>query len=369
MTSQTLLRVLHLGLRVLEAFLARRPPKPRPPTRADKIVERVAPLAERILERVQPAAQPQVAAPPRRSWGLLFARTALVSAVVAGGTAYLIMKQRRRVRGRYRRLAARFPEELLDVLAAPGGGGRLELVYDGNGLHDPQTGLLYPVIDGIPDFIASPLTEAAYLAGAPAPDGGDDLKLGELFEPVQSSALGENRVGDAVLAGAVASFARTGWALSLPCNLRGCEIEMARANPQARLLCVTDQWDALLEARRKAREARIGNLYFTRGDPTLLPVQDQAMDSLWTANGLHSYRRPEGMITQMARATRQGALMAGVALMLGGPRYYDALLGLHPRLPGRREAQTYFSLLSAAGFDNLHAFREGAYVRFVGVKE
>lgn len=369
MTPETLLRVLRLALRVLEVFLTRRPLKPRPPTRADKVVERVAPLAEKVLERVQPAASPQAAAPQRRSRTFLFTRAVLVGAVVAGGTAYVIIKQRRRVRGRYRRLAARFPEELLEVLAAPGGGGRLELVYDGNGLHDPQTGLLYPVIDGIPDFIASPLAEAAYLAGVPAPDGGDDLKLGELFDPVQSSALGENRAGDAALAGAVASFARTGWALSVPCNLGGCEIEMARANPQARLLCVTDQWDALLEARRKGREAGIGNLYFVRGDPTLLPVQDQTVDSIWTANGLHGYRRPEGMITQIARAARRGALLAGVALMLGGPRYYDALLRLHPRLPGRREAQTYFSLLSAAGFDNLRAFREGAYVRFVGVRK
>ncbi|HLE28827.1 MAG TPA: methyltransferase domain-containing protein [Anaerolineales bacterium] len=365
MHPETLLRLLRLALRALEVFLSRRAPQPRPPTRADKVVERVAPLAEKVLERVHP----ESSTARRRSRAFPLARAALLGAIVAGGTAYIVARQQRRVRDRYRRLAARLPEELLDVLAAPGGGGRLELVYGGEGLKDPATGRLYPVIDGIPDFIASPLTEAEYLAGIPALESGDGLKLGELLAPVKSLALGDDRTGSAALAGAVASMARVDWALSVPCGMGDYEIEMAHANPQARILCIDHRWDALLETRRKAREAGVANLYFARSDAALLPVQDKAVESVWAAHGFHAYAEPERALTQIARAARPGAFVAGVALMLGGPRYYDALLRFNPRLPGLRDTQTFFSLLSASGLGNLRVFREGAFVRFVAVRE
>jgi precorrin-6B methylase 2/uncharacterized protein YbaR (Trm112 family) len=364
MNSETLLRLLRLALRALEVFLQRRAVKPLPPTRADKIVERVAPLAEKVLGQPSPAS---VAAPRRQRAAL--APAIVLGAVVSGTAAYIVLKQQRRVRERYRRLDARLPEELLDVLAAPGGGGRLQAVYGGEGLLDSPTGLLYPVIDGIPDFLAAPkpdsaLVDEAYLDGLPNPEGGDDLKLSELLAPVRSLALGDDRSANAALAGAVASLARSGgWALSVPCGPGEYEIEMARVYPYAHILCIDDRWDALLETRRKARAAGLDNLYFARGDATLLPVQDHALEGVWMPGGFHLPAAPEKALTQTARVAKSGALVAGVTTLNTNPRALTALARSSFNL------DHYIALIAAAGLTEARVFQRGMFVRFIAVRE
>ncbi len=366
MNYETLLQILRLALRVAEVVLGRRAAKretPPPPTRADKVVARVAPLAEKVLDRVAPETAPVALRRKRRSSSFALAQAALFGAIAAGGAAYVVAKQQRRVRDRYRPVRAPFPEELLDVLAAPGGGGRL--IDSGEGLRDPQTGSLYPVVDGIPDFTASPISDLQSLS----PVDGDWLRLRELADPLKPWLLGINHAGNAALAGAVAEAAASGWALSVPCGQGDYEIEMARANPRMRLLCLDDRWDNLLETRRKALNMGIANLYCVRGDPNLLPLQDAAMAAVWSANGFHLYPEPERLMTQIARAARPGAHIAGVSLVSDGPRHLDALARVTaPALPGRRDVMTHFTLLTAAGLRDLRAIRDGAFVRFTGVR-
>jgi hypothetical protein len=144
---------------------------------------------------------------------------------------------------------------------------------------------------------------------------------------------------------------------------------MARASPRLRLLCLGDRWDDLLETRRRALELGIASLYCVRGDPNLLPVQDAAMGAVWSANGFHLYPKPERMMTQMARVALRGARAAGVSLVGDGPRSSEALVRLAARgLPGRRDVMTHFTLLAAAGFADLRAFRDGAFVRFTAIR-
>ncbi len=374
MNYETLLQILRLALRVAEVFLGRRAARreaPPPPTRTDKVVARVAPLAGKVLDRVAPeTATPAPTRPrrKRRSPSFALAQAALFGAVAVGGAAYVVARQQRRVRARYHLVRAPFPEELLDVLTAPGGGSRL--AFADEGLRDPETGILYPIIDGIPDFLSSPISgPAGRGTGGLSPKDGDWLRLRELVDPVKPWMLGLNRAGNAAFAGAVAEAAGARWALSVPCGQGDYEIEMARANPRLRLLCLSEHWDDLLETRRRALDLAMANLYCVRGDPNLLPVQDAALGAVWTANGFHLYPEPERVMTQIARAARPGARVAGVSLVADGPRQSEALLRFAARnLPGRRDVMTHFTLLAAAGLVDLRAFRDGVFVRFTAVR-
>ncbi len=377
MNPQNLLWLLRFAIRLLEAFLNRRPPKARAVTRGDKVVERVAPLAEKVLDRVAPetkapapTAEPQPRA--RRSTTLALIQAVVVSAVVSGAAAYVVIQQQRRLRERYRFLQADFPEELLEVLAAPGGGGRL--VFSGSSLIDPDTGAVYPMMDGIPDF-GAPGVDA--LASAPPLAVNNWEGLRELLDPARLRVMGENRTGNAALAGVVALAAtlrpstpegrgpgQDGWALCAPCGMGDYEIEMARANPGARFLCVSSRWDTLLETRRLARRADLPNVYFARGDVTLLPVRGASMDSIWNANGARLTSAPERALTQLARVAKPNALVAGVSLVAGGPPPFDRLIPL----PGQPDRATYLTLLAASGLRDVRSFRDGAFVRFRGVR-
>jgi SAM-dependent methyltransferase len=364
MNPQNILWLLRVALRLLETFLSRRPPKERPATRADKVMERVTPLAEKVLERVAPEtrAAPKsdvetALARSRASASLALARAAVLSAVVSGAAAYVVLRQQRRLRERYRFLQADFPEILLDVLAAPGGGGRL--VFSGSSLIDPDTGAVYPVMDGIPDF-NSPGVEGD---ASPAAMNNRDSWL-ELLEPARQRVMGENRAGNAALAGAAALAAKDGWVLCAPCGLGDYEIEMAWANPAARCLCVSARWEALLETRRRARLAGLTNLYFARGDVTLLPVRGAAMEAIWNFTGAYLTPTPERALTQLARVAKPGAFVAGAALVAGGPPPFDRLIPL----PGQPDRTTHLTLLAASGLRDVRSFRDGAFVRFMGVR-
>jgi SAM-dependent methyltransferase len=283
----------------------------------------------------------------------------LVGAGLAGAAAYYAVRQQQRRLARRRPVHAPFPDELLDVLAPPGGEG--QFFYSGDGLIDPNSDAFFPVIDGIPDFI-----------GERAPQPGDWLV--EVYDPAVHGLLiplawRGNRTGVAALAGAIAAEAYDGWCLSAPCGTGVYEIEMARANPQARIVCLDSSWEMLLEARRKALEAGLANLYFVRGDAELLPLQSGAFDSAWSALGFPTYAHPERAITQLSRTAKRGALVAGVSLVPGGPPLPDAALRLGAgRLRGLLDLQTFLSLLAASGLRELRATRDGAMVRFLGTR-
>jgi hypothetical protein len=132
---------------------------------------------------------------------------------------------------------------------------------------------------------------------------------------------------------------------------------------------VSNNWDVLLEARRRAGLEGLTNLYFARGIPRLLPVQDRSMAGVWISGGLHRYPRPERELTQFVRAAKQGAPIAGVSLVFGGPPVRDTLLRLSaPYLPGLRQLGAHTALLQAVGLTGLRLARDGAFVRFSGVK-
>ncbi len=339
MSPESFLQLLSMGLRFAEAWLKRRPAREQPATRADKMVARVAPLAEKVLERVSPAgsaASTELPKKKRPSAAGAMARATVVSAIVSGTAAYLILQQQRRVRERYQLLHAAFPETLLDVLAAPGGGGRL--VFSGASLIDADTGAVFPVVDGIPDFGPA--------AGAPLAPPTPMESLLELAEPLRLAALGQNTTGTAALAGAVAaSVPNDGWLLCAPCGV-AYALELARLNSAARLLCVDAEWNTLLELRRQARSAGLTNLYFARGEVTLLPVRDAALAAVWL-DGTRRWPAAARVLTQAVRAAQTGARVGGVALAA---------------------SDLDIALLSASGLREAHYFRHLNAVRFAGVK-
>jgi hypothetical protein len=363
MKPETLIDVLGLGLRAAEAFLSRRPAQPRPDTRVDRLVRRVVPVAEKALDQATPRRQADKArrrSRQRRRSALGQAAATMLGAVAAGSVAYLVVKEQQRVRERYRPLRAPFAEALLDVLAAPGGGGRL--TFSGRSLMDPASGAEYALIDGIPDFIAPQGSPAEQVAS-------DDSWVQDLLRPVVLRALGRNHAGNAASAGAVAAGSGTGWILSVPAGRGTYEIEMARANPRARVLCLSNNWDVLLEARRRGNAAGLSNLYFARGIPRLLPMQDRVISGLWIGGGLQRYPAPERELTQMMRVARPGAPVAGVSLVYGGPRLYDAMLRLAARYgPGLRSQAMHLALLEAVGMRDVRVARDGGFLRFSAVR-
>jgi ubiquinone/menaquinone biosynthesis C-methylase UbiE len=187
--------------------------------------------------------------------------------------------------------------------------------------------------------------------------------------PVVLLALGRNSAGNAALAATVAGAAGEGWMLSVPSGRGSYEIEMARANPRAHVLCLSNNWDVLLEVRRGAQAAGLSNLYFVRGVASLLPVRDRVISGVWSGTGLHRFLRPERELTQMVRVTRPGATVAGLSLVRGGPVLYDAALQLgRAYLPGLRGLTDYTALLEGAGLKNVRLFRDGAFVRFTAAR-
>ena len=362
MRTESLLQVLNLGLRTAETVLSRaRPASPSPLSRVDKVVARVVPAAHTALERLAPeAVNPAKKKKRRRATVLTLATTSVLAAAAAGATTYVITRHQQQVRARYLPLRPAFPVALLEVLSAPGGGGRL--AYDGSHLTDPQSGAVYTLIDGIPDFIA-PATSAADQVA-------DDANLlVDLLRPQAMRLLGRNSVGNAAFASAVAAGAGTGWAISVPSGRGTYELEMARANPRARILCLSNDWDTLLEVRRRAVGAGLGNMFYAHGLPRLLPLQDGSVSGVWTAGVLDRVARPERELTQMVRAAKRGALVAGVSLVLGGSPGYDMILRAGARrLPGARPLLAHLALLEAAGLRDVRAFRDGAFVRFTGVR-
>jgi|GEM_PF-2412366 len=367
MKPETLLDVIGLGLRATEAALNRRPAVDRPDTKVDRLVRRVLPLAERALDRM--AAPPsdgpsrkaaQARATRRRKRSVLAPLVSVaVGALTAGTVAYVIVKEQQRIRERYRPLRAEFSPELLEVLAAPGGGGRL--TFNGRALADPATGAEYALLDGLADFIAP--------SAAPAEQSvSDDSWVQDLVRPIGLHLAGRNHAGNAAFSSAVASGAGQGWVLSVPAGRGTYEVEMAGANPRARVLCLSNKWDVLLEVRRRSRAAGLTNLFFVRGIPRLLPIQDQVMDGLWS-NGLHRYATPERELTQMVRATRPKAPMAGVSLVEGGPAFSAGLVQLGRQyLPGLRSAAALTALLEAAGLRDLRFARDGSFLRFSALR-
>ena len=192
MKTETVLDMLGLGLRAAEAALQRRRPATAgPDTRADRIVRRVVlPMAEKALGRVAPASARPSARPRRRGLLLGLLASSVAGALAAGAAAYVVVKQQQRVRERYKPLHAPFPPGLLEVLAAPGGAGRLEAGSDT--LTDRQSGAVYAIIDGIPDFIAP--------AAPSEPLAAEFTWMQDLVRPVVLLALGRNSAGNAALA-------------------------------------------------------------------------------------------------------------------------------------------------------------------------
>ena len=364
MKTETILDVVGLGLRAADAALQRRrPTSAGPDTRADKIVRRVLPVAEKALGRVAPVAVRPPGARPlarrRRRRGLTLGISTVAGALAAGAAAYVVVKQQQRVRERYRPLHTPFAPALLDVLAAPGGAGRLECV--GEVLTDRHSGAVYSVIDGIPDFISP--------AAPSEPPAAEFTWVQDLVRPVVLLVLGRNSAGNAALAATVAGAAGEGWMLSVPSGRGTYEIEMARANPRAHVLCLSNNWDVLLEVRRGAQAAGLTNVYFVRGVASLLPVRDHVINGVWSGTGLHRFLRPERELTQMVRVTRPGATVAGLSLVRGGPAVYDAALRLAAGyLPGLRGLTDYTALLEGAGLKNVRLFRDGAFVRFTAAR-
>ncbi len=369
MKPETILEVLGLGLRAAEAALSRRPAVDLPDTRADRLVRRVLPLAERALDRVAPAngvahkvaeARQQIRATRRRRRSLFGALASVaVGALSAGTVAYIVVKEQQRIRARYRPLRAPFAAELLEVLAAPGGGRQLD--FDGQALVDASTGARYALLDGIPDFIAPLAAPAEQLVS-------DDSWVQDLIRPIGLALAGRSHAGNAAFSSAVASGAGQGWVLSVPAGRGTYEVEMAGANPRARVVCLSNKWDVLLEVRRRARAAGLTNLYFVRGIPRLLPIQDKVMDGLWT-NGLHRYATPERELTQMVRATRPSAPVAGVSLIEDGAPVNAALVRLGRRyLPGLRPTAALTALLEAAGLRDLRFAHDGSFLRFSALR-
>ncbi|MEP7359177.1 MAG: hypothetical protein ABI847_18140, partial [Anaerolineales bacterium] len=167
----------------------------------------------------------------------------------------------------------------------------------------------------------------------------------------------------------VSGAAGSGWALSVPSGRGTYELEMARANPRAHILCLGNNWDVLLEARRRAAAAGLANLYFVRGIPRLLPVRDSVIGGVWSGTGLHRYPRAERELTQMVRAAKPGAPVAGTSLVRGGPTLFDLVLAAAaPYLPGLNNLDSNSTLLEAVGLKDARLFRDGAFVRFMALR-
>lgn len=315
-----------------------------------------------------PAAQaPAPEAPRSRRTNWLGLTTGMVVAGTAAGlTAYVVVRRRQRALQRSLPLHAPFPQELLDVLAAPGGGNAL--FYSSDGLIDVENGPFFPVVDGIPNFLDPDEHGHRFdTARSHAPRSAAELLgRGATMMLVPGVSLAQ-QAGVAALAGSIARAAAGGWCLSVPLGSGAFELEMARANPDARIVCLDRSWETLREVRLKAVEAGLSNVYFVRGSVDLLPFQTGAFNSAWSANGFHFYRRVEQAMVELTRVVGPGGPVAGTSLVYGNGRTTDNLLvRLVGTFPGVRDVTTHFNLLAAAGLRDLRGVRYGPMVRFMG---
>lgn len=322
-----------------------------------KIIRQLNALRTRRRPTAAPPAAPAAAAPRRRSPIFRTTVAALLGGASAAGAAYWVVQRQRRIRARRRPVRAPFANELLAVLAAPGGGA---LFYSGDGLLETEAGEFYGVVDGIPDFGGEPSRGSARAVNPYA------LLLERLLRRLTEGRMSADAMA---LAGSVAWAAGEGWCLSLSRGADAGEIEMARANPRARIVCLRTDWDELLEVRWRALEAGLPNLYCLRGPAELLPARSGVFHSAWTANLFHACASPHQAMLELMRVLRPGAQVAGLALAPGGSRLSDGLLRLRAgRLPGLRDAVMHLATLTAVGLREVRAFREGACLRFAGVR-
>src|SRR5258706_11951623 len=100
MKTETLFDIASLGLRAAEAALRRRRPavSSGPDTRADRLVRRALPVAEKALARVVPLRAPvaKKEPPARRRSRAGFASTAILGAAVAGAAPPNVVKKEQR---------------------------------------------------------------------------------------------------------------------------------------------------------------------------------------------------------------------------------------------------------------------------------
>lgn len=285
----------------------------------------------------------------------------VVTGAIAGAAAYAVVQHQRRAIQRSRPLHAPFPPELFEVLAPPGGHGRLRL--EGEQLVDIDRDIAYAVIDGIPDFVGPVEVDAPRPLRPPIGPGPSWLLQAGLRTSTAVSAAS---------AGVVARAAQDAWCLCVPANPEGHALALARSEPTARVLCLDTSWDRLREVRLRALEARLANLYVVRGSPKYLPVLTDIFASAWSDYGFHLYEDVTVAMAEIVRAVSTGGLVAGVSWVYGGWPLADVVLrrlGKYAGLtPGARDVITHFQFLAGAGLRNLRGSRQGPAVQFVGTK-
>lgn len=258
---------------------------------------------------------------------------------------------------------------LLDILACPLCGGE-ELHYGGSrhpSLVCDDCGQVYPIVDGIPDFV----TEVATVPGSYRTETLYDAIAGvyDLAAPVMSLSVwncdplryvdSENRA---------LGRANGGLFLEIPIGT-GLVLDKVLANyHDVRVIAIDTSWRMLRRAQKRlARHDH--SIQLLRARPTHLPLRRNVIDSVQSLNGLHAFTNRSAVVSEMARVARPGGFMSGALLVRGERLSADLVLERFERygvFPLLRTAPYVVEELRSSHVDDLHWETHGAALFYSG---
>jgi SAM-dependent methyltransferase len=219
-------------------------------------------------------------------------------------------------------------EELERILRCPQTGGELVLQNGGSHYRAKDSGRLYPIVDGIIDFLpdhADRLTEA-YDAAAGAYDSfltGSNL-LTRLYNLFVWGITDDSRYAKIIVDCIPDDFC--GVLLDVPAGTGVFTEEKYSRLTGATILGVDYSMGMLRQAKARFAARNMKHVALIRADVEKLPLSASSVDAVITMNGIHAFPRKVAAVRQMSGALKGGGRFMGCTYVKGNRIVTDAVV-------------------------------------------
>ncbi len=216
--------------------------------------------------------------------------------------------------------------ELPDILRCPKTGNKLRLYYEDSIVRVENSGITYPIVDGIVDFCpqAQDTISASYDAIAFRYDTLVTTCPNMLVKVYNRTVWGfpdDLTYVDTVLSCLPSQF--HGILLDVPVGTGLFTCSLYAGFPNATIIAIDYSMGMLQQARSCFQQRGLNNICLLRADVANLPVRDAAVDMLLSMNGLHVFADKRRAIAEMRRVTRKGGKLIACGYVEGVRRLSD----------------------------------------------